>query len=458
LRYFDTPAYEQLVAAWDGVLSYWDGNQWNQMVGWSLADALVRFEAAQGVDKLAIVDGTDFRIWNGATFEGPTGTGATDPPKGATVVLWHASRMWAAGFSGTDPDKFNDAIWGSTLLSFGAGDWDKTDRNFRISGGDGDPIIGLASLSSSLDKGFVMAVLKQNSLWLVNTDPRAQFTNFTANLGPERISDASGVVGRRAFCVYGNDLLFVCPDRTIRSLARMQAAAGQYQLSPPLSTPIQPFVDRINWDFAHLIAAIKYRHLALFAVPLDASRVNNTVLVWNGHLNKWTGIWTGWNPNCFEVSRFSGVHRLVFGDNVGKVPQWKDWKDAQDDATYMDDDVSYRTKLWTRSMLFGEPLNDKDAFHCEERFAASNALITTTAVADNADWKTWDIDIRPARVDLPIPQLPFNLADNSNAARRKGLRNNRSFNEIFLKLESDRGWFEVRNLSLSAFINTLRNQ
>ncbi|MBF9645447.1 hypothetical protein, partial [Streptococcus pseudopneumoniae] len=88
------------------------------------------------------------------------------------------------------------------------------------------PIMGLASLSSSHEHGFVMAVLKQNSIYLVNTDPTATFTNFTANIGPQQVSDGIGCVGKRAFCVDGNDLLFVSPDRSFRSLARMAGAQG----------------------------------------------------------------------------------------------------------------------------------------------------------------------------------------------------------------------------------------
>ena len=106
-------------------------------------------------------------------------------------------------------------------------------------------------------------------------------------------------------------------------------------------------------------------------------------------------------------------------------------------------------------MLFQQPLNDKDPYYVEERFATSDAKITSTIVADNADLIKWDTDIRQEGPSLPIPELPFDLVDTTNVPKRKGLRGKRHFNEAFLKIESDTGFFELRNCSLAAFINTL---
>ncbi len=203
LVYFDTPSVEQLISASDTKLYSWDGNTNTEMTGFTLADDSLDFSAAQGVDKLLVADGTSLRRWNGASWDAAFGSAPTDPPAGATILLWHAGRMWAMGFSGSVAGKENDAAWGSALLSFGSGDWDSVDRNIRIGAGDGDPIMAAASLSQSADKGFIMAVGKQNSIWLVNTDPTATFTNFSANIGPQQVSDGIGIVGKRALAVDG---------------------------------------------------------------------------------------------------------------------------------------------------------------------------------------------------------------------------------------------------------------
>jgi uncharacterized protein (DUF3820 family) len=161
--------------------------------------------------------------------------------------------------------------------------------------------MGLASLASSFDKGWTLAVLKRNSIWLINTDPTATFTNFTASIGPEKVGGGVGCVGRRAWTVDGNDLIYVAPDKTVRSLVRMASAQGQYEISAAMSLPIQPWMDRVNWDYAHTIAAVKYREMILISVPLDNATSPDTVLAWNGRLRKWVGIWTG------SVRRYLGA-------------------------------------------------------------------------------------------------------------------------------------------------------
>lgn len=452
--YFDIPGTEHLIVGTGGNLHHWNGTVWAQISGATLTDADVAFSAAQGVDKMLFTDGTaQMRTWNGTTWSAALGSGDTDPPVGATILLWHAGRMWAAGFTGGASGKEDDAIWCSALLQFGTGDWDRIGRQIRIGGGEGDPIVGLASIQE-----FTMAVLKQNSIWLMHTDPTVPITDMKAQVSPETVSYGVGCVGKRAFCVYGNDLLFVSPDKSIRSLQRMQGATGQWQLSAPLSLPIQPYVDRINWTHAHKIAAVKYREFAMFSVPLDSSTVPNYVFVWNGRLQQWVGIWSGWTANSWAVTRFGGnTQRLVHGDNVGNVRQWKDFEDSTDDDTYLDDSTAIATKLWTRSFLFGEPLNDKDAFHAELRFGSANAVISAKLMTDGDLVKTWTEDVRRSGVTFPLT-FPVTFSNPTNIPKRRGLRGLEPFSECFLKIESTSGWWRLRSVSLSAFVNCLRNE
>lgn len=457
--YFDTPNTEQLIFASGGAMqkAASDGS-YAAIPGFSLNDGDVDFVAAQGVDKVAVVDGVGFGIWDGTNWTAFTesGRGPKDPPTGATTVLFHAGRMFAAGFPGTSntSGRESDAVCCSALLSFGAATWDTTDQSFRVGAGEGDPVLGLCNIPASVPEQTVLGVLKQNSIHLVRTDPSQPITNWQDTVAPEPVANGLGIVGKRAFCVLGNDLYYVAPDRTIRSLQRMQQAAAQYEVTPALSTPLRPYMDRINWAQQARIAVTRYKELALFAVPLDNSQFPNTVFAWNGRLGKWVGVWTGWTPNSWEVTRFNGVLRLVHGDNGGRVRIWKDTNDATDDDTYTDDGVGYGTKLWPRSCLFQEPLNDKQLRHCEIRFGQSNAVVNVTLNADNQDVKTWECDVRPVGPDLPI-DLPFDLSNPVNTPFRKGLLSAPPFSECFIKIESTGGWFSVKSFSFSAFLNTL---
>ncbi len=443
LLYFDTPTYEQLLAANGSKIMKWDGAAWTQAAGWAPQDQ--RTEMAQGVDKVLLTDGQgNMQSWDGVNFAdlgAVGGTVSSSPPVGATILCWHTSRMFAAGKGGSP-----DTLWASFLLDITK--WNHTQFSLRVGGGEGEPITGLCSLQN-----YQLVVFKENSVYLVVADP-SQPTAANWQIFP--LSRAIGCVGRKAFCVYGNESLFMARDG-VRSVRRMVAASGQYELTAPISEPMQPYIDRINWAHADLIAARNYKELVLFSVPLDASLTNNAVLVYNARLGVWLGLWTGWTPACWEVTRFNGVLRLVHGDQAGLARQYKDFRDAGDDATYLDDAVAIPTKGWLRSMLFGEPENDKDGYHAEARFNTSNAIVNITAVGDEADLRTWSEDVRQKGPDLPL-DLPFDLGSLASVPTRRGLRGLKPFNEIYLKIESTAGWWELRNVTVSAYLNTLANQ
>lgn len=453
LIYFDINGTEQLIGAANQHFYRWEGANWTAMSGANelvLSDAALIFEGAQGVDKVLFTDGTlPMQTWDGANWSASLGSTPNDPPVGATILCWHTGRMFASG-KATLPD----TIWVSARLAYGAGSWNSVQRSFRVGGGDGDPIKALASL-----QGFVLAVLKENSIWLVSTDPRNEPGDFSVQQASESLSYGIGCVGKKAWCLYGNDLFFMARDG-VRSIQRMQAAANQYQLSAPVSEPLQPFIDRINWTYAHKICFQKFKELVLISVPLDSSTVNNCVFVWNGRLGCWLGLWTGWTPIAWAMTRFNGNVRLVLGENTGLVRQWKEYADTTADATYTEDTVEIVSKLWTRAMLFGEPVNDKDGYHSEVRFSTSNSIVSVSAIGDGAEIRSWAHDLRPAGVNLPV-NLPFDLGNPGAVTGRRGLRGAKPFNEVYLKIESrvgSAGWWALKNVTLSAYLNMLQNQ
>jgi hypothetical protein len=442
LFYYDTPTAEQLVAVCDGVFRFWNGATWTEMTGYTAADA--RVAMAQGVDLLLVTDGTNqMRTWNGSAFSSALGNTTSDPPVEATILCWHTERMFASG-KGSAPD----TIWVSAFLAFGAGSWNHTNRSFRVGGGEGDPIRSMKSFV-----GDVLAVGKENSIWMVNTDPTVDSSStagFTASRVNETVTYGAGVCGPMAWDVYGNDIFFVSPDRQIRTLQRMLAASGQYQVSAPISQPVQPYIDRINAAAQSTIAVKRYQELILFAVPLDSATTPQHVLVFNGRLGRWIGVWENWSPTMWENTRFAGQQRLVFGDTVGRVNQWKDFEDDTTDATYRDNGAGYATSLWTRNFIFGDVEADKIAFNVRLRFNQGNATLTFTAVGDDADLKVWNRTFEPSGDILGTGTLPFLLQSTSPTLAASSLRDLPSFRELYLKIESQTGWWELRNLSISA--------
>lgn len=448
LSYFDTPALKYLLTAKGNNFWKWDGAAWSAANGFSVTPGGT-FVAAQGVDKLAISDGVQpLQIWDGTNFTSLGNVG----PTGAGVVTFAVGRLFATAFPGTaGAGRERDALWASNLLQFDANGW-LPQNSIRVGAGDGDPIVTASELPTTALTSFLIAVMKRNSVWLVNADP----SQSPANWQILKVGPGIGIVGKRAFCQFGSDLYIFTRDG-IRSVRRMQSAAGQYELSPAMSVPMQPYIDRINWSAASGIVGTKYKELALWAVPLDGANSNNAVLVYNGRLGKWAGVWTGWTPVNFAVSQFGNVAALNVADTNGQVNLFKDGSSIQLNTTYTDNSVAIGTKAWIRSCTFSDLINPKDGFYAETRFTDGNATVNITAVMDNLAVRTWTANIAPVGPILPVT-LNFTLGAGNPSTTRRSLRGLTDFNELYLKIESAAGWFSLRNITMGAFLNMLDNQ
>lgn len=454
LTYFDTPTYEQLVGGGGGAaLRYWDGGAWTNIGGYTPANATLMLDMAQGINKLYITDGVaQWASWSGAAavLLGTTaGTTTSDPPVGATILCWHTNRMFAAGFLNNP-----DTVYASFILDASATKWDHVNFKFRVGGGEGEYIMALVSVQD-----FILAVLKEDSIYVVNTDPTlASAALWTIKL----VTNQLGCVGKRAWCKVGNDVLFMASDG-VRSLQRMSSTETPFEVSPPLSEPMQPYIDRINWAYATTICAVKYREFALFAVPLDNDTTPRHVLVWNARVRSWMGVFTGWQPLQFVVSRFTRDNapsfdlRLVFGDQNGDVMRWQDREDELDEATFEDNGADVATLIRTRSMLFGEPVSDKDGHFMETRYLESTATARVALIGDDLELARHEQDLSTTQNQLPV-DLPFDLFSPKPTTLRKGLGGAGPFNEAYLEISSDRGKLVLKNCTIAAFLNTISNE
>ncbi len=195
---------------------------------------------------------------------------------------------------------------------------------------------------------------------------------------------------------------------------------------------------------------------------LDNSTTNNAVLVWNGVLGKWLGVWTGWNGSYAEITRFLAVNKLVFGTPSGLVNQWKDTNSLTDDSTYQDNGSAYVTKVWTRSFVFQDFIANKSGYSSIIRFTSGNATLNINWVADLTSLRTWSANPTPSGSILGGSDTlgqTFTLASTTPIEKVRGLRGLASFNEAYVQIESDIsngiGWFFLRNVSIGAFINPL---
>ena len=186
--------------------------------------------------------------------------------------------------------KITDEISVSDILDTTT--FDQIENQFRVSGGTADYVVAMHGF---YDDGLV--VLNRNSLHLVKGT-----LGSLLDVTVKELTSEIGCLARRSIVMRGNAMLFLSDDGVygIEFL-------NDYNLrgtEEPLSKNIQPYIDRINADYADEAVGILFENRYYLAVPLDSVRGagdaygNNAILVYN-FLNK------GWESlDTFGDSRF----------------------------------------------------------------------------------------------------------------------------------------------------------
>jgi hypothetical protein len=314
--------------------------------------------------------------------------------------------------------------------------------------GDGQPITALASLQSNW-----LAVLKAGSIYLVNT---AATATGAADWKIEPLTLADGCVGPEAVCAVGNDVWYWGQDG-VRSIGRMAGAAGQWEVTEPLSRPVQPYVDRINAEHRGKIRGLLYKHLVLWAVPLDAATEPDTVLVYDLRARGWA-VWTGWTIAGWARSRFADVPHLEVVRTASGIGRYMDDYDREDPDTFEDYEEAVTCRMRTRGLVFNEPEQEKDLLFAEVKLRNAQADVTVTVYVDERPVATRTLAVGYVPVTLgPHLLLPFDLPGN---AGMKPYRVPLSFlphgQEFQLELEAADGNFQLKSLAVMALPGMLR--
>jgi len=450
LCYFDTPTLQFLFCSINSVLYQWDGTSWAAAASYPGGLGAI-VEMAQGDNLLYVSDATgQWYSYNGTSWTAlgtDNTTVAGDPPVGASMMCWHAQRMFAAGSFGG----FNDQLVASYFTGAGANQWSWTTFAIRVGKGEGEAITALCSL-----KGFFMAVGKEASIYIVNTDPNNTTlgeASTAALWNVQRLAGSVGVVGKLAMKSFGDYMLVFSQDGA-RIIQPSDNVDVPFEITAPVSEPMQPYIDRINWAAKAGIAIHKYRHYGLVCIPVDGSTVNNCVLVLNVRTRTWMGAWTGWTVRDLCTTRFDGEERLVFGDNLGFVHKWKDQDSSALAATYRDNGVEIPAVMRTKSWLFGEPINWKDGAFIDVRFENSAALATLAVVCDGVEQKSFVENLDQTVNQLPV-DLPFDLAASGPAAITRAIDGLPEFNEMYVEVRTPGKRCFLKNVSAAAYLNTI---
>tara|TARA_S200002703_G_scaffold154249_2_gene156774 strand:+ start:4089 stop:6077 length:1989 start_codon:yes stop_codon:yes gene_type:complete len=187
--------------------------------------------------------------------------------------------------------------------------------SFRVQQGTDGNITGIQRVNTT-----TLAVFKSNSIYMVS--------NIYGNLSDAILDEVTrdfGAISFKSTIPVGNDVWFLSSKRGVCSLS--VAANGKVTaVQQPISEPIQPLVDRINWNYAHRAVAATYNNRYYLACPIDGSEKCNAILVFDMLQKSWSGYDSGSAVDVkeFVQMEYEGKRRLFFLSNDGYINLYDD--------------------------------------------------------------------------------------------------------------------------------------
>jgi hypothetical protein len=190
---------------------------------------------------------------------------------------FHQRRLWVPYWYSSDVSPQDRNIRDELIASdiFDENTHDRIGNQFRASAGQSDYLVGL--------KGFTqdsIVVFNRKSIHLM-TGVSGSLSDVSTNV----VTTEIGASARKSIVQVANKILFLS-DQGIYSVEFMD----EYNLrgtGTPISETIQPFIDRINQDYAYLSTGVYFNSRYWLAVPLDSApgagnaTKLNTILVYN---------------------------------------------------------------------------------------------------------------------------------------------------------------------------------
>lgn len=183
--------------------------------------------------------------------------------------------------------------------------------DYRINQGDSDDLVVLAEYN---DENIV--VFKSSSIYVLNVPSGNVNTAYLS-----KVTDEFGIVGSRTVIPIGPDLWFLS-QYGITSIRQTEFGKLQGR-SSPLSQPMQPIIDRVNWEAAKTTAVgAYYKDRAYWSLPIDGSKQNNCVIVYDFQNQSWSGYdyWDGAAKVAFFAKMdFIDGEKLFYVDYDGGI-------------------------------------------------------------------------------------------------------------------------------------------
>ena len=219
--------------------------------------------------------------------------------------------------------KITDEIAVSDILDTTT--FDQIENQFRISGGTADYVVGMHGFYDD-----ALVVLNRNSLHIVKGTQGSLL-----DCSVKELTSEIGCLARKSVVMRGNTMMFLSDDG-VYSLEFL----NDYNLrgsEEPISKNIQPYIDRINKNYAAEAVGMLYDNRYYLAVALDSAtgandaRGNNSILVYNFKNQGWESLDTygdsrfliknlvvggaGVRNDLYAVTGNGGLHQLDAGES-----------------------------------------------------------------------------------------------------------------------------------------------
>lgn len=369
----------------------------------------------------------------------------SEPIPPASCIESHVERLCMAGVSDAAYDPatvfFSDYLDGKT--------WFITE-SIQV-GSDGDAIIALKSWRNN-----TLLVFKAGSVWAIICDPLVDDSGnklspayWTVN----KISDSYGVVARETIAQVGNDVWFLS-KRGVCSVQRAVAADENEMQALPISTPIQNYIDRINWEYAYRSSAVYFKDRYFLSIPIDGAMSPNAVLIYNTVMQKWQGIWDGTAMRATGYAKVidNGVETLIWRTRDGTAYRFldDDYQSAYDQCEEYQE--YFPLSITTKAFTWDAPLNQKRAVEIELEFyeskGSADLYVNIDGKGDIAVAKNMAISTAKR---LPL-KVPFSLCNRNIANFKFNLRHLPRFREMQVAVKTRNGRAKLRNVNINAIV------
>lgn len=190
---------------------------------------------------------------------------------------FHQRRLWVPYWYTSDVSPSTRNVRDELIASdiFDSDTYDRIGNQFRASAGQSDYTVGLTGFTNDS-----IVVFNRKSIHLM-TGVSGSLSDVSTNV----VTTEIGASARKSIVQVANKILFLS-DQGIYSVEFLDA----YNLrgtGTPISETIQPFIDRINQNYAHLSTGVYFNSRYWLAVPLDSTpgagnaTKLNTIIVYN---------------------------------------------------------------------------------------------------------------------------------------------------------------------------------